>query len=61
MTILVVNDVTVGQRVPIANHAQVAVRGQYVWDRQGGMVHFTHYGNGAEPGGWILYGFRLFQ
>jgi len=61
MTILIVNDVGVGRRVPIANHAQVAVRGQYVWDRQGGLVHFTHHGNGGEPGGWILYGFRLFQ
>jgi hypothetical protein len=52
-TILIVNDVSIGQRVPVAVGQRVVVRGQYVWNEQGGLIHFTHHGDGS--GGWILY------
>jgi Protein of unknown function (DUF3465) len=59
--VLIVNDVSVGQRVPIMVHHRIAVRGQYIWDAQGGLVHFTHRANGGEPGGWILFAGRVYQ
>jgi hypothetical protein len=61
MTILIVNDVSLGQRVPVVPRARIAVHGQYEWDSQGGLVHFTHHENGAGPGGWILFGSRVYQ
>jgi hypothetical protein len=59
--ILVVNDVSIGQRVPLAVHGRVTVRGQYEWDSEGGLVHFTHRANGGGNNGWILYGSRIYQ
>ena len=52
-TVLIVNDVSIGQRVPVGVDQRVVVRGQYVWNAQGGLIHFTHHGDGN--GGWILY------
>lgn len=60
LTLLIVNDVSIGQRVPLVRSHKLAVRGQYEWDRQGGLVHFTHHAdNGAA--GWILYGGQVYQ
>ncbi|MBV9279457.1 MAG: DUF3465 domain-containing protein, partial [Chloroflexi bacterium] len=35
------------------------VRGQYVWNAQGGLIHFTHHGTGSESG-WILVRGKLY-
>jgi hypothetical protein len=59
--VLVVNDVSVGQRVPIVARSRITVRGQYVWDSQGGLVHFTHHADGGETSGWILFGSHIYQ
>ncbi len=60
LTILIVNDISVGQRAPVAARGRVTVRGQYVWDSQGGLVHFTHHADNG-PGGWILYANHVYQ
>ena len=57
--ILIVNDVTVGQRVPVKTGDRVAAHGEYIWNRQGGLIHFTHDSAGAEQG-WILRGDRVY-
>jgi len=57
--VLIVNDVTVGQRVPVKPGDRVAAHGEYVWNRQGGLIHFTHTSTGAEQG-WILRGDHLY-
>ncbi|MGI8827836.1 MAG: DUF3465 domain-containing protein [Chloroflexota bacterium] len=54
LTVLVVNDVSIGQRVPVRLGDVVTVRGIYVWNGLGGLVHFTHHSLGAPQGGWIL-------
>jgi hypothetical protein len=59
--ILVVNDVSIGQRVPLVLHGRVTVRGQYVWDSQGGVVHFTHHADDGGKSGWILLGSHVYQ
>jgi len=50
-TVLIENDVTVGRRAPVRPGDTVVVRGQYVWNQLGGLIHFTHGGGGS--GGWI--------
>jgi len=57
--VLIVNDVTVGQRVPVKPGDPVAVRGEYIWNRQGGLIHFTHSSAGGEQG-WILQGDHVY-
>jgi len=58
--ILIVNDVTVGQRVPVKLGDRVAAHGEYIWNRQGGLIHFTHSSAGAEQG-WILRGDHVYE
>lgn len=58
-TILITNDVSVGSRVPVRPGDHVGVRGQYVWNDHGGLVHFTH--GGGHSGGWILDNGRVYS
>lgn len=60
-TVLIVNDVSIGQRVPVTVGGKVGVKGQYIWDSQGGLVHFTHHDDSGGPGGWILWQGRVFS
>jgi hypothetical protein len=60
--VLVVNDVSLGHRVPINVDRRITVRGQYIWDSQGGLVHFTHRANGGgASSGWILFSGHIYQ
>jgi len=58
--VLIVNDVTVGQRVPVKPGDRVAAHGEYIWNRQGGLIHFTHGSAGADQG-WILRGDHVYE
>jgi uncharacterized protein DUF3465 len=53
-TVLVDNNVTIGKRVPWAVGATVVVHGEYVWNNEGGLIHFTHHDpEHTHEGGWI--------
>ncbi|HTJ60360.1 MAG TPA: DUF3465 domain-containing protein [Candidatus Saccharimonadales bacterium] len=53
-TVLVDNNVTIGQRVPVAADQHLVVHGEYVWNSEGGLIHFTHHDPApAHEGGWI--------
>jgi uncharacterized protein DUF3465 len=59
-TVLVDNNVTIGRRVPVTSGDDVVVHGEYVWNDQGGLIHFTHHDPApSHEGGWIdLHGTR---
>ncbi|MDP9282007.1 MAG: DUF3465 domain-containing protein [Chloroflexota bacterium] len=53
-TVLVDNNVTIGQRAPVLPGNNVFVHGEYVWSDQGGLIHFTHHDPAhSHEGGWI--------
>ena len=53
-TVLIENNVTVGQRVPVAAADPVTVHGEYIWNDQGGLIHYTHHDPApGHEGGWI--------
>jgi len=53
-TVLVDNNVTIGQRAPVLQGSDVSVHGEYVWNDQGGLIHFTHHDpEHTHEGGWI--------
>jgi hypothetical protein len=52
-TILVVHNVDVAPRVTVRPGDELEVRGLYVWNPQGGLIHFTHRSAGPGEGGWI--------
>ena len=59
-TLLIDNNVDIGKRVPVASGDDVVVHGEYVWNDQGGLIHFTHHDPAhTHEDGWIeLKGIR---
>jgi hypothetical protein len=61
-TVLVENNVTIGQRAPVSVAADVKVHGEYVWNDKGGLMHFTHHDPAhTHEGGWIEVGGVRYQ
>ena len=53
-TVLIENNLDVGQRVPLAPNDSVTVHGEYIWNDQGGLIHYTHHDPApGHEGGWI--------
>jgi Protein of unknown function (DUF3465) len=53
-TVLVTNNVDVGKRVPLAIADDVIVHGEYIWNDEGGLIHFTHHdADRSHEDGWI--------
>jgi hypothetical protein len=55
-TLLIAHNIDLAPRVPLRVGDTVRVRGQYEWNEQGGLLHWTHDDpNGDHPGGWIEF------
>ena len=53
-TLLIDNNVDIGKRVPVATGDELTIHGEYVWNDQGGLVHFTHHDPAhTHEDGWI--------
>ncbi|MDE3112955.1 MAG: DUF3465 domain-containing protein [Chloroflexota bacterium] len=53
-TVLVDNNVTIGERAPLAAGDAATIHGEYVWNAEGGLIHFTHHDpEHTHEGGWI--------
>ena len=54
ITVEVEHNVSIGARVPVAEGDHVTIHGEYVWNTQGGLIHFTHHDpQGTHEGGYI--------
>ena len=56
-TVLVAHNIDLAPRVPFKKGDAIAFRGEYVWNEQGGVVHWTHRDpkGGKNSGGWIRW------
>lgn len=53
-TLLMSHNIDLAPRVPVAIGDTVQFRGRYIWNEQGGVIHWTHRDpRGLRPGGWI--------
>jgi hypothetical protein len=53
-TLLITNNVSIGRRVPVVVGDALVVHGEFVWNDQGGLIHFTHHDpDRSHEGGWI--------
>ncbi len=61
-TVLVANDLSMGQQVPLNPGDIVEIKGEFIWTRRGGVLHWTHHTDEAShPGGWIRLGNQTYQ
>jgi hypothetical protein len=62
MTVLIEHNLSIAPRVPVIVGETVVVHGEYVWNAQGGLFHFTHHDpDRSHEGGYILYGGRRYD
>lgn len=62
-TILIVHNIDIAPRVAgLRKGRSVSFYGEYVWNEQGGMVHWTHHDPaGRHVAGWIRHNGRTYQ
>ena len=54
ITIEVEHNISIAARVPVALGDHVIVHGEFIWNAQGGVIHFTHHDpKGTHEGGYI--------
>lgn len=62
MTVLVEHNLSIAPRVPVVVGEPVVVHGEYVWNAQGGLLHFTHHDpDRSHEGGYIVYAGRRYD
>lgn len=55
-TVMIAHNIDLAPRVPLKRGDRIAFRGEYVWNEQGGVVHWTHRDRrDRQAGGWIVW------
>ena len=55
LTVEVEHNISIGRRAPVRVGDHVIVHGEYIWNSQGGLIHFTHHDpEGTHEGGYII-------
>lgn len=56
LTVLIEHNLSLAPRVPVVAGERVSARGEYIWNDQGGLLHFTHHDpDGSHEAGYIRY------
>ena len=61
-TVLVAHDISYAPRVPINEGDYIGIHGEYIWNAEGGLIHWTHHSNSPRhEGGWIDFNGQRYQ
>ena len=54
-TLLIAHNIDIAPRVPVAVGTRLTIAGEYIWNAEGGLVHWTHHDpDGSHVDGYIL-------
>jgi Protein of unknown function (DUF3465) len=57
LTIEIEHNISIAARAPVKVGDHVIVHGEYIWNAQGGLIHFTHHDpQGTHEGGYVQDG-----
>ena len=55
LTVEIEHNISIAKRVPVTDGDHVIVHGEYIWNAQGGLIHFTHHDpQGTHENGYIV-------
>lgn len=61
-TILVAHNIDLAPYLPIQPGTIINISGEYIWNRKGGLVHFTHRATRrGHMGGWVEVGGQRYE
>jgi hypothetical protein len=60
-TLLLAHNIDIAPRIPVRVGDTIIVQGQYEWNEQGGLVHWTHRSNNEHPHGWVKHNNTKYQ
>jgi len=62
-SLLIAHNIDLAKRVkPLRIGDKISVRGEYIWNEKGGLIHYTHRDPaGIQPDGWIKRKGVVFQ
>ncbi len=62
-TLLISHNIDLAERLPqLSMGDQVEFYGEYIWNKKGGLIHWTHHDpNLRHPAGWLKYRGQLYQ
>jgi hypothetical protein len=61
-TLLVAHNIDLAPRIPVRPGDRLRFRGQYEWNDQGGVIHWTHHDpQRRQTGGWIEHEGRVYR
>jgi outer membrane receptor protein involved in Fe transport len=62
LTVLVIHNRDLAPAVPVQPGDSVMLRGEYIWNERGGMIHWTHHDPARRhEAGWIDYRGRRYE
>ncbi|MEO6655457.1 MAG: DUF3465 domain-containing protein [Pyrinomonadaceae bacterium] len=62
-TVLIEHNIDAAPRIDSLREGDsIAFSGEYIWNSQGGLVHWTHHDRaGRHPPGWLKYNGRVYE
>ncbi len=62
LTVLISHNIDLAERAPVYDGTRVTFRGEYEWNDEGGVVHWTHDDpRGRREGGWLEVNNRRYR
>lgn len=61
-TVLIAHDTAIAPHVPLKPGDTPIIRGEYIWNEKGGLIHFTHHpARAGHEGGFIYFDGSRYQ